>query len=108
MSAAQTGEHALADAHGNEARSTKSESELVEELGQTKTHAMYIEKDEVNILSEEHRNYLIRRHGTLELNPVPGYGDAGPYNWPHWKVIYPCPPACIEPYADTSHLRFRK
>jgi hypothetical protein len=50
----------------------KSESEFVEELGQSKTHATYIERDEIAKLSEEHRNYLFRQHGTLELDPVPG------------------------------------
>lgn len=38
-------------------------------------------------LSPEHREYLMQRHGTLELNPMPGYGDADPYNWPQWKVM---------------------
>jgi hypothetical protein len=60
----------------------KSETEFVEELGQSKTHAAYIERDEVALLSEDHRNYPFRRHGTLELDPVPGHGDADPYNWP--------------------------
>jgi hypothetical protein len=108
MSAAQTGEQPDADSHGNGARSMKSESELVEELGQTKTRATYIERDEVSMLSEEHRNYLIRRHGTLELDPVPGHGDADPYNWPHWKVIYTCSSACHEMYANTYRRRCRK
>lgn len=37
-------------------------------------------------LSPEHRHYLLRRHGTLDLDPVPGPKDDDPYNWPRWKV----------------------
>jgi hypothetical protein len=47
----------------------KSESESVERLGQTKTHATYIEREEVAMLSAEHRSYLLRRHGTLNWIP---------------------------------------
>ncbi|KAI0470684.1 putative MFS transporter [Xylariaceae sp. FL0804] len=36
-------------------------------------------------LSEEHRQYLLQRHGTLALDPVPSMSDADPYNWPQWK-----------------------
>ncbi|OJJ43252.1 hypothetical protein ASPZODRAFT_146273 [Penicilliopsis zonata CBS 506.65] len=36
-------------------------------------------------LSSKHREYLLERHGTLELDPVPGMGPADPYNWPTWK-----------------------
>lgn len=37
-------------------------------------------------LSAEHRQYLMRRHGTLDLSPVPSMSDADPFNWPAWKV----------------------
>ena len=59
----------------------------VEDLEPTKTHATYFEKDEIAALSEQHRNYLLKRHGTLDLDPVPAHGDADPYNWPAWKVL---------------------
>ena len=39
-------------------------------------------------LSPEHRDYLMQRHGTLDLEPMPGFGDADPYNWSPWKVCY--------------------
>lgn len=46
-------------------------------------------------LSQEHRDYLMQRHGTLDLVPIPGYGDADPYNWSTWKVwplrAFSCP-----------------
>lgn len=37
-------------------------------------------------LSPEHEQYLLQRHGTLDLNPVPQPDDADPYNWPQWKA----------------------
>ncbi|KAF2638534.1 MFS general substrate transporter [Massarina eburnea CBS 473.64] len=49
------------------------------------THTTYLEKEEIASLSEEHRQYLLQRHGTLELDPVPLMTDADPYNWPRWK-----------------------
>jgi hypothetical protein len=64
----------------------KSESEHVERLDIAQTHETYYEKDEIAALSTEHRDYLKRRHGTLDLDPVPAFGDADPYNWPTWKV----------------------
>lgn len=38
-------------------------------------------------LSEEHRDYLIQRHGTLDLEPLPSADPADPYNWPRWKKM---------------------
>ena len=38
-------------------------------------------------ISSEHRNYLIARHGTVELDPLPSPNDADPYNWPFWKKM---------------------
>ena len=36
-------------------------------------------------LSPEHRDYLIARHGTTDLNPLPTMDPADPLNWPSWK-----------------------
>ncbi|KAF5016584.1 hypothetical protein F66182_11692, partial [Fusarium sp. NRRL 66182] len=36
-------------------------------------------------LSPQHREYLLQRHGTLNLDPIPSADDADPYNWPVWK-----------------------
>lgn len=38
-------------------------------------------------LSTAHQEYLLELHGTLDLDPVPGHGNADPYNWPKWKVL---------------------
>ncbi|KAF7343036.1 Major facilitator superfamily domain-containing protein [Mycena venus] len=40
---------------------------------------------ETESLSEEHRQYLLQRHGTVELDPMPSMDDADPYNWPKRK-----------------------
>jgi hypothetical protein len=37
-------------------------------------------------ISVEHRAYLLQRHGTLDLNPLPSSDPADPLNWPTWKV----------------------
>jgi hypothetical protein len=64
----------------------KLEPEFVEGLDQTPTHATYLGREDIASLSQEHRDYLIKRHGTLDLDPLPGFGNADPYNWPAWKV----------------------
>lgn len=43
-------------------------------------------QDEIAALSEEHRQYLLARHGTLEMDPIPDMTDADPYNWSQKKV----------------------
>ncbi|PYI16155.1 MFS multidrug transporter [Aspergillus japonicus CBS 114.51] len=58
-----------------------------------KAHSDYFEttektayvSDAVESLSESHKAYLIERHGTLELDPVPSMDPADPYNWPAFK-----------------------
>jgi hypothetical protein len=52
----------------------------------SKTGAFYIE-DRVARLTEDHRQYLLARHGTLDLDPIPDMNDADPYNWSGWRVI---------------------
>lgn len=37
-------------------------------------------------ISKAHQDYLMERHGTLELDPLPSMDPADPYNWPAWKV----------------------
>lgn len=38
-------------------------------------------------LSDAHREYLLSRHGTVELDPVPDKDDADPLNWHKSKKI---------------------
>ncbi|KAK2768317.1 hypothetical protein FQN54_000170 [Arachnomyces sp. PD_36] len=39
-------------------------------------------------LTQEHRDYIRRKHGTLDLDPIPDMADNDPYNWPAWKVLH--------------------
>jgi hypothetical protein len=64
----------------------KRDNDFVEEIEPTTTHATYYPTNEVAKLTPAHRDYLLERYGTLELDPLPDYGDADPYNWPSWKV----------------------
>jgi len=50
-----------------------------------KQEAFYVE-DRVTLLTEEHLQYLLARHGTLDLDPILGMNDADLYNWPTWRV----------------------
>ncbi|EAT78828.2 hypothetical protein SNOG_13804 [Parastagonospora nodorum SN15] len=59
-----------------------------EDFEHAATHGTYLDKEEASHLSEEHRQYLIQRHGTLDIDPLPTMSDADPYNWPtHKKVL---------------------
>jgi len=42
--------------------------------------------DPTRFLSESHKAYLVERHGTLDLDPIPSMDPADPYNWPLWRV----------------------
>lgn len=61
--------------------------EYHESLDAGPTHGTYFNNTEG--LSIEHRQYLLDRHGTIDLDPIPDMGDADPYNWPQWKVSSP-------------------
>jgi hypothetical protein len=36
-------------------------------------------------LSQYHSEYLLQRHGTLDLNPLPSSDPLDPLNWPRWR-----------------------
>jgi len=63
----------------------KFRDEKREDLLELNTSGTQLSHDGAN-LSAGHRGYLLQRHGTLELDPMPAYGAADPYNWPKWKV----------------------
>lgn len=67
-----------------EASDAKADIDLIESAGHGR--AATYEESVAARLSKDHRDYLIERHGTLELDPIPGMGPADPYNWPEWKV----------------------
>jgi hypothetical protein len=71
--------------------SEKTESECLEKADEI--HATEAEIAAAS-LSESHKEYLIARHGTLDLDPIPSPSNADPYNWPLWKVSTPLPLSC--------------
>ncbi|RDW84242.1 hypothetical protein BP6252_01832 [Coleophoma cylindrospora] len=54
-----------------------------------KLEASHVEPDRVELtsLSDAHKQYLLFRHQTLELDPIPDSNDADPYNWPFRKKM---------------------
>ena len=54
--------------------SAKGRLEHLEETGEV-----------VSDLSSEHQAFLLERHGTIDLDPIPSIDPADPYNWPRWK-----------------------
>ncbi|KXT09188.1 hypothetical protein AC579_429 [Pseudocercospora musae] len=54
------------------------------EIGHRATN---ISKGAAATLSQQHRDYLIQRHGTLDLDPVPSQDPADPYNWPSFMTL---------------------
>jgi hypothetical protein len=66
----------------------KSEAEHVEAAERGKVPESSTVIREPGLLSLEHHDYLLNRHGTLDLNPLPLISDADPYNCPAWKVCW--------------------
>ena len=66
---------------------SSEENDRLEKLQQEPTHATYYAPQNVANLSEEHKQYLIRRHGTFQLDPIPDASDADPYNWPKRRRV---------------------
>lgn len=70
--------------------------------------ATYIATGEAANLSQEHRDYLIARYGTLDLNPIPDIGDQDPYNWRQSKVsqlVYRYPSSTIDESIENNQSR---
>ncbi|KAJ5171258.1 Major facilitator superfamily domain general substrate transporter [Penicillium coprophilum] len=64
---------------------TKADIDLIESAGYggEPTHA----ESMTARLPKAHRDYLMERHGTLELDPIPGMSPADPYNWSERKKM---------------------
>jgi hypothetical protein len=62
------------------------DGDLVEKIEPALTHAKYYPTNDTADLTPAHRDYLLKKYGTLELDPVPNFDEADPYNWPSWKV----------------------
>ncbi|KIX94340.1 uncharacterized protein Z520_10050 [Fonsecaea multimorphosa CBS 102226] len=66
------------------APSDKRSTECLENLAPVHT---YLDREDINRLSNEHKDYLLHRYGTLDLDPIPDLNDADPYNWPNSKKL---------------------
>lgn len=77
-----------------------------EDLEHAAPHGTYLDKDEASHISPEHRQYLIDRHGTLDIDPLPTMSDADPYNWPTWKktlnLVFVAFHACMCAFAASA------
>ncbi|KAL1587358.1 hypothetical protein WHR41_03839 [Cladosporium halotolerans] len=74
------------DEKGYEVASQNSGSEKERDNVENGTAPVFINQDVAN-LTQEHRDYLMQRHGTLDLDPIPSADPADPYNWPQWKKV---------------------
>jgi len=83
--------------HGNPPPANGDSESL--EKNELVSHASRVDTDKAASLSQQHREYLLQRHGTLDLDPVPGLGGADPYNWPTWKVLHS---SFSSPYISTQ------
>lgn len=64
--------------------SLQQENSTAEEKG---LDAATLEDGPADHLTPEHREYLLARHKTLDLVPLPTMDPADPLNWPTWKVL---------------------
>ncbi|THY80523.1 putative MFS multidrug transporter [Aureobasidium pullulans] len=64
----------------------KGDSEHVEMMPDLEHTSTHIDTHHA-ILSQGHREYLVERHGTLDLDPMPQWGNADPMNWQYWKKL---------------------
>lgn len=53
----------------------------------SRNYLLMSDQEGINDLSDEHREYLLHRHGTLDLDPIPDMSDADPYNWSQKKKV---------------------
>ena len=43
-------------------------------------------------MTDSHKEYILQRHGTLEIDPMPSEDPNDPHNWPRWQVSLTCVP----------------
>ncbi|KAG2736678.1 hypothetical protein G9P44_000768 [Scheffersomyces stipitis] len=52
------------------------------------SHIESVSAENLPELSREHIEYLMERHGTIELDPLPSMDPEDPLNWPNWRKNY--------------------
>lgn len=53
-------------------------------------------------LSDDHKQYLIDKHGTYKLDPIPSMNDEDPLNWPTYIKLYSW--GCFHSMHSRQHL----
>ncbi|TVY81245.1 Efflux pump radE [Lachnellula suecica] len=74
---------------GRDSANTSENEAANEHMVAEKDHAImdnsHLESGIGGDLSPQHRDYLMARHGTVDLTPLPTMDPADPLNWPAWK-----------------------
>lgn len=52
-------------------------------------------------LSPEHYDYLMQRHGTIDLDPLPSADPKDPLNWPNWQKNYEILNIALSTFSST-------
>ncbi|RLL97711.1 hypothetical protein CFD26_106368 [Aspergillus turcosus] len=47
----------------------------------------HVEEASPSMLSQAHQQFLLERHGTINLEPIPSMSPNDPLNWPQWKKL---------------------
>jgi hypothetical protein len=74
--------------HAPGKKSVEESHQYVENLEKVAEQGTYYNGEAASHLSIEHRQYLLDRYGTLELDPIPDMGDEDPYNWANGQVSW--------------------
>ncbi|ABN65612.2 major facilitator superfamily multidrug-resistance protein [Scheffersomyces stipitis CBS 6054] len=54
----------------------------------SQNHIETVSDENLSELSREHIDYLMQRHGTVDLDPLPSMDPEDPLNWPTWRKNY--------------------
>ncbi|KAJ5887578.1 Major facilitator superfamily domain general substrate transporter [Penicillium taxi] len=79
-------QHTSSRSSGHDQMASKADIDLVERA-EAAGQAVTYEESVAARLPKAHQEYLIERHGTLELDPIPSMSPADPYNWPESKKM---------------------
>lgn len=66
-------------------------SSFTEQKSASDIEKLTLSHDEIiqpQALTSEHYDFLMKRHGSVQLDPLPSNDIADPLNWPDWKKNY--------------------
>ena len=67
---------------------TKNLTSDIEQLSSVDEHCDSNEAIHIYELTAEHREFLLKRHKSIQLDPLPSHNPLDPLNWPDWKKNY--------------------